>query len=33
MEKFQTVLKIINKRHEIKVLIAKRGGRRWGKRK
>ena len=32
MEKSQTVLKIINKRHEIKVLIATRGGR-WGKQK
>ena len=30
MEKSQTELKIINKRHEIKVLIATRGGR-WGK--
>ena len=32
MEKSQTVLKIINKRHKIKVLIATRGGR-WGKQK
>ena len=32
MEKSQTVLKIISKRHEIKVLIAARGGR-WGQRR